>query len=351
MLLELNEEFQGKVKEIANKLLNAKNRLVCLRYHRDADGICGALLIEKIVRVRSFQQNTSMYGVKNALSDINMVYYEENPLMVFVDFGSGEGSLKGLETLKAKGIEVIVIDHHFPGNNVEEKAIILNSRLFGEEDELGSYTAGWICGEIAKAAGQKGEEIEILQRTACAGDKSEVMEFGEEDKQRALVMDYLASYSQFNNRLAFYKKVLKDKELYESLLRQAEDGMEETKEQIKRRMKAVEGKVKLYTINLEWIGHMQFPARGKSTTVCFETVKDEKEVVVVGYWKNGLSFRINKGAVEKGFGANYFIEELKKRMPDFLEGGGGHGRAAALRIRDGFGEHVVNEIKRIVQEE
>ena len=87
-------------------------RSVQLRFHGDADGISGALALTKAVRCKSFQQNSAAYSVRDALRDISAIGQENMPLVILLDFGSGENCSEGLSLLRAAGIEYLVIDHH-----------------------------------------------------------------------------------------------------------------------------------------------------------------------------------------------------------------------------------------------
>jgi RecJ-like exonuclease len=143
--------------------------------------------------------------------------------------------------------------------------------------------------------------------------------------------------------LDFYKNALENKELYASVLVQAREALERITDDIQANMKKkLDGPVSVYVIDTEKVKSREFPGKGKITTRGFELV--DGPAVVLGVWKNGLSFRINDGAIERGVRADAIISELRKEMGDFIEGGGGHARAASLRIKEGFVGSVVEKI-------
>ncbi|MCP4647717.1 MAG: hypothetical protein GY852_08305, partial [bacterium] len=128
------------------------------------------------------------------------------------------------------------------------------------------------------------------------------------------------------------------------------ESLDRITEDVKANMKKrLDGPVSVYTVDADRIKSKEFPGKGKITTRGFELAGDAP-AVVLGVWKNGLSFRINAGAIEKGVHANEIIASLKEEMADFIMGGGGHARAASLRIREGFVDSVVDKIIEKVRE-
>ena len=348
---ETMEKLKERIHECARKLLAAKKtgRFCLLRFHNDADGISGALALTKIIDAYTSQQNSATYSVFDAMRDINTLQGEKRPLAIILDFGCGEESREGLELLKASGAEVMVIDHHPNTGNAEENAeVFLNPWAVNDSESASSYTAGYLAVEIARACGESGAEP--LAPVACAGDKSTIIEISEKDVEKALVMDYMATYAGFKNKLEFYRRALENQDLYSSVLIQAREALERITEDVKAGMKKrLDGPVSIYTIDTERVKSREFPGKGKITTRCFELV-GESPAVVLGFWNRGLSFRINDGAVHRGVRADRMIEILKNEMGDFVFGGGGHARAASMRIREGFVDSVINKVIEIVEE-
>ncbi|MBD3390079.1 hypothetical protein GF415_03960 [Candidatus Micrarchaeota archaeon] len=348
---ETMEKLKERIHGCARKLLTAKKtgRFCLLRFHNDADGISGALALTKIIDAYASQQNSATYSVFDAMRDINTLQGENHPLAIILDFGCGEDSREGLELLKASGAEVMVIDHHPNTGKAEEKTdVFLNPWAVNDSESASSYTAGYLAVEVARACGEFGAEP--LAPVACAGDKSTIIEISEKDVEKALVIDYMATYAGFKNKLEFYKKALDNQDLYSSVLIQAKEALEKITEDVKAGMKKrLDGPVSVYTIDTERIKSREFPGKGKITTRCFELV-GESPTVVLGFWNRGLSFRINDGAVQNGVRADRIIEILKKEMGDFVFGGGGHARAASMRVREGFVDSVLDKIIEIVKE-
>lgn len=344
------EKLKPKIEECARKLLGARKlgRHVLLRFHNDADGIAGALALTRVVRAYTSQQNSANYTPFDAMRDIGNLQGQKKPLVILLDFGCGIESAEGLSVLKASGAEVMIIDHHPNEGKAERNShVLLSPWTVDSSAEASFYTAGYLAVEVARACG---EDAASLAPIACAGDKSPILPVSDTEREVALVLDYMATYSGFGNKLDFYKNALENRELYASVLVQAREALDRISEDVQKNMKKkLEGAVSVYVVDTEKVKSREFPGKGKITTRGFELVGDAP-AVVLGVWKNGLSFRINSGAVEKGVKADSIIASLKEEMGDFIEGGGGHARAASLRIKEGFVDSVVEKILEKVRE-
>ncbi len=366
--LLVNDEVMNTLKPniilLAKKLLatNKLNRFVLLRFHNDADGIAGAIALTSFMKCRTFQQNSAIYDTGNAINDLSLLQWTWKPLLVLLDFGSNKESIAGLKLVQASGAEIIIIDHHPPSEKINESGInFLNSWSASksddetcEDEDLSKYTAGYIACEITRIANSgviQDEEIRQLAAIACAGDKSKILEVRQSHKDSALVLDFIAAYSRYGNSLEFYKSVLKNSELFNSILIQAN-------EQISGMRKAARLTIKekringlcVYILDLENLGKEDyFPSKGKVTTSIFELLIEEKPndpILVIGYGLRSVILRFNDIAEKQGFAANELIEKIKITMKNFVDSGGGHRKAGAVRTKTGFGKDVVEEILR-----
>ena len=235
---EVMEALKPRIAEAAQKILAAKklNRFILLRFHGDADGVSGAMALTKLCRMYAIQQNSAVYSVKDAMKDLAQIHYETMPLVILLDFGSSDESTEGIQLLKASGAEILVIDHHPCGGKIKQNANLFVSPWVVESDakletqnqtqetvDPSQYPAGYLATEIARAGGLNNEIVEPLARISCAGDKSSIIIVSDTDKERALVLDYMASYSGFGNNLEFYENIMKKPELFQSMLLQARE--------------------------------------------------------------------------------------------------------------------------------
>lgn len=321
-------------------------RAILLRFHGDADGICGAFALSSVAGCRVFQQNSAIYAVRDALRDMAAIGQENRPLVILLDFGSATGCAEALCLLKAAGIETLIIDHHPPG--VPSDAQMVNP--FSVAADASKYSAGYLACEIAAACGLPKERGMELARIACSGDKSTILPTGENDGKKALVLDFLASHVSFGNNLDFYKSVMAKEELFHSIMRQADDAIEDAADKATARMKLQrESGVEIASFSLEGIAKKdEWPPSGKVTTRVYDRLcaQDRGPLLCIGYTDRSIIMRLNDPAVALGLSANGLAEKLKASMGDFVEGGGGHAKAGAIRVKQGFVKEVVNEVLR-----
>ena len=349
----LMQEIKPQLIELTKHLLLAKklNRFILLRYHGDADGISGACAITSFLRAKAEQQNAAVYSTREAIKDLNFLANEYQPLALFIDFGAGKESIEAFKLLKGAGVEIIVIDHHPPAEEIEETVDFFLSPWQIESEEIVSqYTAGYLACEVAGFAGI--EKLEEYARMSCAGDKSTILPITEDDKDRALVIDFIAMYSGFGNNLEFYKNTLKNQDLFHSILQQAKEKIHQVREAaVKIMQKQQCGEIAIYSIELdELIKEHEFPSRGKVATMIFEHIGNERPSLVIGYGKKSVILRANQLAVEEGFAVDRLISEIKSSMKNFIESGGGHARAAAIRTREGFSKTVAEGLIALIRQ-
>ncbi len=338
-------EFAKKIKEID---LIGRDSIV--RFNNDADGISSALQLRNVLRSFYIQHNAPIYFKRDAFVDLNNLINRFIPSLILLDFGGNEESLESLEILHSSGIEVLIIDHHPFEKEVEKYAKILNPHKYGDYSFI---TTGYLCFEIARLIKQGDEE---LMKISLAGDKSNLIEIGEEDKENALIIDYVANYMNYGGKIDLYKEVLSNKELRETIRIQAKEKLEEAKEKIKRMYKKENiGEFSIYEINLDNIDRTEFPSRSKITTQLFEMFKEEK-AVILGITNKAIIFRVSETAYEGGISAKEIIEKIKEKYGNLIESGGGHGKAASIKVKEESNlnfikNEVKNEIKKIVEGE
>jgi len=342
---DVTKQLADKFTEIAKRIASAKelHRSVLLRFHNDADGIAGAFALNEVIKSKPSQQNSAIYSQRDVVGDISYLYHEWKPLVILLDFASNEKSAKALELLRASGAEIIVIDHH----PVDKESIKIPHKFISpwliEINTPSSYAAGYLASEISHLLGG---DTERYAKIACAGDKSDVLLPGEEDIKAALVLDYLAANTIYGNNLAFYKEVLRKDELFSSIYLQAREGIESAAEKAKNGLKKREKEeFVIYTFSLSGvIVPGEFPNRSKVTTAVFDKLKTEKPTVVVGYDGGTIILRANKEAVEKGLNIPKIISVISERFADIVIGGGGHMVAAAMRIRKGYEQTIIDAL-------
>lgn len=343
---EVMQRMLPSMQKAAKKLSEAakKGRSVLVRFHCDADGITSGVALYNALRgarVTLVQNNSAVYEVKEAVRDLSGVLGQQNALLVVADFGANEESAEALSLLKAAGVEIIAIDHHPPA----QKSVALFS-LFVSPHKDGmqgssDYSAGLLCAHIAKIAGASEEFMDGLAGISLIGDKSKFAPKDEEFVKKALVLDYLSSFGNFQNAGEFYAKILHKRELWMEFYAKAQEKIEEIREQAASVCKKNdENGIGIIIVPLEKLApaseKFEFPSKGKTCGIAFEALREEgKACIALGHSKKTVNFRASREAVAKGFSARKIIGELKVDIPNCIEAGGGHDAAASMRIKDG----------------
>ena len=221
-------------------------------------------------------------------------------------------------------------------------------------DDVSRYTAGYLACEIAVACGLPAETGMALGKVACSGDKSDILGSGGDDERKALVLDYLAAHTSFGNSLYFYKSVLEKQDLFDSIARQADESIEEAARRAISVMKRTQAKdMDIATIPLEGIAKRgEWPQSSKITTRVFDKLRRDsaRAIVCIGYTDRSVILRMNDQACALGMSANKLAKSVSGSMKDFVEGGGGHAKAGAIRVKTGFSREVVNELVRMLSQ-
>ena len=99
------------------------------------------------------------------------------------------------------------------------------------------------------------------------------MEITAKDRERALVFDFVASYSSYGNRLDFYKDLVNDSSLYNSILLKANEHIENVSSAISKSMKreSLGNGLLFITLDIDKVARKsEFPGRGKITSRALE---------------------------------------------------------------------------------
>ncbi len=342
------DKMKDTLISISKKLKASKilGRKVLVKFHNDGDGISGALSLQSFLKASFDQQKSAIYEVRDAIKDLNKLTNSNHPILVLVDFGSSIENKDGLALLKAGGVDVIIIDHHPPSEDLKQYlSVFLNPWFFDNSDNSSKYAAGYLCAEIARMFGK---DCKNYAKISLCSDKSELLEISQEEKETSIVLNYAAAYSSYSSNLDFYSNLLSNDVLFQSILYQAQEKIDQLISLSKKHLKKKQiGKFHLFTINLgSLIKRYEFPGLGKSATQIFEALlPQDKPALLICYGPRTLVFRINNIAVKEGADSLEIISHIKKVMAEIVESGGGHTRAAALRVKPDFETSALQEIE------
>ncbi|MCX6774038.1 MAG: hypothetical protein NTY68_03530 [Candidatus Micrarchaeota archaeon] len=345
------EDCRASMENVAKalKFMSIVNPKSTIRFHNDADGISSALSISQIIGGLKIQHNSAIYFNKDAFNDIPALKYDPYSAVVLLDCCTNEESIEALDLLKSADINIIAIDHHPCNPKIREMGIMLNPWLEDPEEDASKYTSGYLCFEVAKLLGHDTSKFVGI---SLAGDKSKIMEITPKDKERALVFDFVASYSSYGNRLDFYKDLVNDSALYSSILLKANEHIENVSDAIsKSTKKEVLGNGLVFiTLDIDKVAKKsEFPGRGKITSRALE-MENNENAVVIGYNEKSMILRLGHAAFEKGLKANEIVKSLMAEYGPENASGGGHAKAAAFVFSGLPSEYILSQIKKIVSE-
>ncbi len=417
------DRLRPKMREAAKVIRRAilEGRSILIRHHADADGICSGVAMEKAVVPYLKENNPDndaewyyfkrspskapFYELEDVVKDLSFAledlkrHGQKLPLIVLLDNGSTEEDIVALMQAKIYDIEIVVIDHHFPGDLITKQLKdgtivsgdedIPNDEIYGGTVPVDKYvdthvnpylvggdsqiTAGALATEVALMINPDVRDtIKHLPGIAVTGDHADAPEvdqyievaaekgYSREDlKKIAECTDFEAYFLRFMNGRGIIDTILgvdhldKHQEMVDALY----------KEYLKRvdiQLKATMPNVKTYTLpngiilnrlDVEKFAHkFTFPAPGKTCGFVHDKIVQElgedKAIVTLG---NGPDFGVVRATeavnAKFGFSVNTIVDDLKLLIPQAGIDGGGHECAGSIKYVEGFGEKVLEEFR------
>ena len=407
---DILNRLKPKMREAAQKIRRAilDGRTILLRHHNDADGICSGVAMEKAIipliekvnpsndaQYYYFKRSPSkapFYELEDVVKDLSFALEDQErhgqklPLIVLLDNGSTEEDIVALMQAKIYDIEVVVIDHHSPGElltkNIQDGKIYgatvavdeyvdchVNPYLVGGDSQL---TAGALATEVAHLINPDVKEvIKHLPAVAALGDKAECSEadqYLEIANQKGFEREHLAKIAECVDFEAFFLRFMNGRGIMDTIL--AVDNIDKHEKMIdalyKEYQKRVDTQLKatlpnikrtqfengIYfnLIDVEKYAHkFTFPAPGKTCGFVHDNVKQElgedKPIVTLGHGPDFGVFRATDAVNEQyGFNVNEIVSKMMDSVPQAGIDGGGHECAGSIKYIEGLGEEVLSKV-------
>jgi RecJ-like exonuclease len=319
-----NIELFKKLRETAKfiKLSILEQRDFIIRFHTDADGVCGALAIKSLMDEDYFgksffiPQRAACYSEIELENDNFLSLSLNKPILLFIDFSPKE---RILEQIK---FETIIIDHH--PTTVKTS---INPWNFGMDSKI---TAGLLSCVIAKLVSEK--EFDFLEKISLHGDRSQLLREKEEKFLKiAIAIDFLITKKKISN----IEKILDDEEKIYEEYKEAKNLIENAMTLAKKFEKVIEvGEYTIHILNLK--KQKTYPQPGKLVSIFHEGLNDEK-AITIGISKNAFSVRAGKEIPEK--------VDLFSLLQSIGANFGGHKNAFSVKL-----DKENNVLKRFVKE-
>lgn len=403
---EVLDKLQPNMRKAAKTIRKAimDGRTILLRHHADADGICAGVAMEKAVLpllreispsndaewhyFRRSPSKAPFYELEDVVKDLSFAledlerHGQKLPLIVLLDNGSTEEDVLALMKAKIYDIEIVVIDHHFPGEVVDGKVEVdefvdvhVNPYLVGGDSQI---TAGALAVEVANivnpeirdltshlpgiaALGDHARSEEAEQYITIAGEKG----YTQEDLDKiAACVDFEAYYLRFMNGRGIMDTILavdnldKHKQLVDALFK-------EYKKRVDIQLKATLPNIKqekldngvyFNILDVEKFAHrFTFPAPGKTCGFVHDSVVkklgEETPIVTLSYGPDFGVIRATDAVNEKfGFNLNEIVWKLQDKIPEAGIDGGGHECAGSLKFIEGLSKEVLGMFAKEIAE-
>lgn len=396
----LRPKMRNAAKAIRRAILDGRSILV--RHHADADGICAGVAIEKaVVPLLKEANNNSdaewhyfkrapskapFYEIEDVVKDLSFAledverHGQKLPLIVLLDNGSTEEDVLALMKVKIYDIEVVVVDHHFPGEVVDGEVLVdeyvdvhVNPYLVGGDSQI---TAGALAVEVANminpgvtdnlmhlpgiaAVGDHARSSEANKYIEIAADKGYTRD--ELDKV-ATCVDFEAFYLRFMNGRGIIDTILGlgNKEKHVKLINALYN---ESQKRVKTQLRAalpnlktqeLQNGVIFNVLDVEKFAHkFTFPAPGKTCGFVHDSVVqkygEEKPIITLAYGPDFSVIRATDAVNEMfGFNLNEIVWKLANEIPEAGIDGGGHECAGSLKFVEGLSKKVLESFAREV---
>ncbi len=360
---------------------------ILLRHHADTDGITSAVALEHAIipLIMEEQPDAAKYRVKRSPSkspfwdfidvtkDVDFAlqdaikFGDKLPFVLLMDLGSSHESLASIKNAKLFGINVAVLDHHFPEKIVKKNVALHVNPYFYEGDY--NLCTGMLGVELARIVNPDiSDKIDYIAAIAGVADRvqgSSLLQYQKIAKKKglneelmrkiALAIDYEQYFLRFSDGKNIIDSIfgfenLMDKShlnLVDFLYSEAKTAIQEQVDICLAHLQEEELKneVLLGTIDVEIFARkFEFPPPGKTTGALHDLLCEkhpERGVITLGIGPDFVVLR------SRGVTINFpsIIKGLKKKLPAAGIEGGGHEVVGSLKFVAGMRQEVLSSLK------
>jgi RecJ-like exonuclease len=371
-------------------------RSILVRHHADADGICAGVAVEKAViplikeinpandsewhYFRRSPSKAPFYELEDVVKDLSFALEDQErhgqklPLVVLLDNGSTEEDILALMKVKVYDMEIVVVDHHYPGIVEEGRVAVddyvdvhVNPYLVGGDSQI---TAGALAVELAGMINPEvTDRIKHLPGIAAVGDHARSPEaeryieiaadkgYDWDDLEKiATTVDFEAFYLRFMNGRGIMDTILglgnrdKHTKLVDALYN-------ESQRRVKWQLAAAMPNLKTQNLpngvifnvlDVEKYAHkFTYPAPGKTCGYVHDQIVqkhgEQTPILTLAYGPDFGVIRATDAVNEKfGFNLNTIILRLAEEIPEAGIDGGGHECAGSLKFVEGLSKKVLS---------
>ena len=360
---------------------------ILLRHHADTDGISSAVAIEHAIlsllmeeqveatnfRIKRSPSKSPFWDFIDVTKDVDFAlqdaikFGDKLPFVVLIDLGSSHESLASIKMAQMFGINVCVLDHHFPEKIIQKNVEIHANPYYKDGDY--NLCAGMLGVELARIINPKiSDKIDYLAAIAGTADHVSGPEYDQymkiakkkglsEDfiRKMALAIDYEQYYLRFSDGKNIIDSIygIDDlnsevhKNLVEFLHSEAQTAIDKQLAISLAHLKEEElpnGAI-LAMLDVEaFAPRFEFPNPGKTTGAVHDTIctrEPEKAVITLGVGPDFVILRSRDAII------NFpkIIGNLKKKIPQAGADGGGHEVVGTVKFVSGMHKEVLDFLK------
>ncbi|MBE7086934.1 MAG: single-stranded-DNA-specific exonuclease RecJ [Clostridiales bacterium] len=185
------------------RIESAKNRgeRVLIFGDYDVDGVCATTILYNALKIYGITPRTEIperedgYGLN---IDLIEKIYEKDPIDLIITVDCGISDAEKIETLKSRGIDVVVTDHHEPPEFLPD-CIKINPKISGQKYPFKGLCGAGVAYKLAYALiGKRADEFLDYVALATIADNMELL-----DENRDIVTEGLKIFNSKKLRLEF----------------------------------------------------------------------------------------------------------------------------------------------------
>ncbi|MBN1329513.1 MAG: hypothetical protein JXA54_08580 [Candidatus Heimdallarchaeota archaeon] len=363
---------------------------ILIRHHADTDGITSAVALEQAViplliqeqpdsvnfRIKRSPSKSPFWDFIDVTKDIDYAlqdaikFGDRLPFVLLMDLGSSHESLSSIKKAKLFGLEIAVLDHHFPEEIIKKNVNLHINPYYNKGDY--NLCSGMLGVELARIVNPDiSNKIDYLAAIAGMADR---VQGTAQDQYLALakkkglneeLIDKIAlavDFEQYFLRYSDGKNIidsifgfdnLKSEshlELINFLYNEAKTAIDEQINICQAHLKEEElaDNIMLGSIDVEiFARRFEFPPPGKTTGAIHDILCEkypQKGIITLGLGPDFVVLR-SRGVVINFPG---IIKSLKKKLPFAGIDGGGHEVVGSLKFVEGMQQEVLVQLKKLL---
>ncbi len=141
----------------------------------DADGITSTAILWHVLRYLDVTPRTRLPKRYSEGYGLSMRVVDEIDSGVVITVDNGIAALEQVKAAKRKGLTVIVLDHHLPGNELPEADIVVDPHIAPEQSGFSDYCGAGLSYKMAQLLIDDDDFLRKMEALAAIGTVADVM--------------------------------------------------------------------------------------------------------------------------------------------------------------------------------